>query len=84
MVEVNQFFCGLHYLAGLANQAEACLKIWESIIHKDQRVGSIVHRGYSNWESGVTRLIRTVCKSVQERGCERSGKIYLFCRLSKR
>ena len=78
MVEVNKLFCGLHYLVGLADQAEACLKIWESIIHKDRKVGSIAHGGYSNGESGVTRLIRTVCKSVQERGCEKSGKIVCF------
>ena len=78
VVEVNQFFCGLHYLVGLANQAEACLKIWESIIHKDRKVGSIAHGGYSNGDSGVTRLIRTVCKSFQERGCEKSGKIVCF------
>ena len=77
MVEVNQFFCGLHYLVGLVDQAEACLKIWESIIHKDRKVGSIAHRGYSNGESGVTRLIRTVGKSVHER-CEKSGKIVCF------
>ena len=77
MVEVNNFFIGLHYcLVGLDNQAEAWLKIWKSIIHKDRKVGSIGDRGYSNGESGVTRLIRTVCKSVQqEGGCEKSGKI---------
>ena len=69
MVEVNQFFCGLNYLVKLADQAKACLKIWESTIHKDRKVGSSAHGGYSNGESGVTRLIRTVCKSVQERGC---------------
>ena len=56
MVEVNQFFCGLHYLVGLDDQAEACLKIWESIIHKDKKVGSIADRGYSKGESSVTRL----------------------------
>ena len=78
LVEVNQFFCGLHYLVGLVDRAEACLKIWESIIHKDRKVGSIAHGGYSNGESGMTRLIRTVCKSVQERGCEKSGKIVCF------
>ena len=78
MVEVNQFFCGLHYFVGLADQAEVCVEIWESIIHKDRKVSSIAHGGYSNGESGVTRLIRTVCKSVQERGCEKSGKIVCF------
>ena len=45
MVEVNQFFCGLHYLVGLDDQAEACLKIWESIIHKDKKVGSTTDGG---------------------------------------
>ena len=78
MVEVNQFFCGLHYFVGLADQAEACLKIWESIIHNDRKVGSITHGGYSNGESGVTRLTRTVCKSVQERRCAKYGKIVCF------
>ena len=77
-LDVNQFFCGSHYLVGLVDQAELCLKIWESIIHKDRKVGSIAHGGYSNGESGVTRLIRTDCKSVQERGCEKSGKIVYF------
>ena len=65
MVEVDQFFCGLHYLVGLDDQAEAFLKIWESIIHKDKKVGSFADGGYSNGESRVTRLIKTVCKSVQ-------------------
>ena len=70
MVEVNQFFCGLHYLVELVNQAEACVKIWESIIHKDRKVDLSAHGGYSNGESGETRLMRTVCKSVKERGFE--------------
>ena len=37
MVEINQIFCGLQYLVGLDGQAEACLKIWESIIHKEKK-----------------------------------------------
>ena len=65
-------------LIELANQAEACLKIRESTIHKDRKVGSSTHGGYSNCESGVTRLVTTVWKSVQERGCEKSGKIVCF------
>ena len=64
IVEVNQFFCGLHYLVGLFDQAEACLKIWESIIHKDRKVGSIAHGGYSNGESLVTRLKKEDVKNL--------------------
>ena len=72
---VNDFFCDLHFLVGLADQAEACLKVWENIIFKGQNVGSLLHGGYSNGESGTLRLIRTVCKSVQHRGCEKSGRM---------
>ena len=28
---VNEFFCGLHYLVALADQAGACCKIWDSL-----------------------------------------------------
>ena len=41
-------------------------------------MGSVAHGVYSNGDTGVTRLIRTVCKSVQERGCKKSGKIVCF------
>ena len=78
MTKVNQFFCGLHYLVGLADQAEACLKVWEEMLYPGQKVGCLSHGGYSNGESGVTRLVRTVCKSVQERGCEKSGRFMSF------
>ena len=74
----NEFFCGLNFLVGLADQAETCLKVWENIIFKEQNVGSLLHGGYSNGESGALRLIRTVCKSVQHRGCEKSGRMVTF------
>ena len=63
----------LHYLVGLADQAY--LKVWERILFKGQKVGSLCQGGYSNGKSGVTRLIWTVCKSVQEQGCEKSGQV---------
>ena len=75
---VNEFFCGLHFIVGLADQAEACLKVWEGMVYGDERVGTLAHGGYSRGESGTTRLIRTVCKSVQERGCEKSGRMVSF------
>ena len=52
--------------------------MFERIIQKDQNMGSSTHGGYSNSESGVTRLIRTVWKSVQGKGCENTGKIACF------
>ena len=75
---VNEFFCGLHYLVALADQAEACCKIWDSLCWEDKKIGSLAHGGYSKGESGAYRLIQTVCKSVQERGCEKSGRMIHF------
>ena len=80
ILNVNEFYCGLHFLVGMADQAEACLKVWEGILFKDDNniVGSLKHGGDSNGESGTTRLIRTVCKAVQQRGCEKSGRMVSF------
>ena len=41
-------------------------------------LGSLKHGGYSNGESGTTRLILTVCKAMQQRGCEKSGGMVSF------
>ena len=76
--KVNEFFCGLHFLVGLADQAEACIKVWENILYNGENVGSLAHGGYSNGESGTFRLIRSVCKSVHYRGCEKSGRMVTF------
>ena len=76
--KLNEFFCGLHYVVGLADQAESCLKSYEKLVYADTLVGSLAHGGYSRGESGTLRLIRTLCKAVQERGCEKSGRMVDF------
>ena len=38
----------------------------------------MAHGGYSKGESGTYRLVRTLCKAVQERGCEKSGRMVQF------
>ena len=78
MVVVNQFSCGLHYLVGLADQAEACLKIWKSIIHKDQKVGSIAHGGYSNGKSGVTRLIKLFINQFKKEDMKNLVRLFVL------
>ena len=78
MSQVNEYFCALHFLVGLADQAEACCKIWDTLCFGDNKVGSLANGGYTKGESGVYRLIRTVCKSVQERGCEKLGRMMQF------
>ncbi|MCH2377670.1 MAG: hypothetical protein MK231_04815, partial [Pelagibacterales bacterium] len=79
MKSINNYFCGLHYMVGLADQSEGTLKVFEKLLYDEKLVGSLAHGGYSNGgESGTLRLIRTLCKAVQERGCEKSGRMVEF------
>ena len=78
--KINQFFCGLHFLVALADQADTSLKIWENLCFPDGKVGSKQFSNYqkasNNGESGTTRTVRTSCKLVQStQGCEKSGKM---------
>ena len=75
-LNVHQYFCGLHFLVALTDTSEACLKLWEGTVFQDPKeVGALSHGSYSNGESGPLRLIRTICKLVQERRCEKSGRM---------
>ncbi len=63
IIRMNNFFCGLHYLVGLADSAEETIKLWESTIEENG----------NNNVSGTQRLIRTSCKAFHSRGSEQSG-----------
>ena len=64
------------YAAGLADQAEAALKVWDDALYEGEAVGSVSHGEYS--ASSTLRLVRTVCKAVQEGGCEKLGRPVQF------
>ena len=64
LTRMNNFFCGLHFLIGLANAAEETLKVWESTVED---------RDTEQKSSGTQRLIRTACKAFQHRGSEQAG-----------
>ncbi|XP_033114519.1 uncharacterized protein LOC117114998 [Anneissia japonica] len=80
VVKLDNYFCGLHFLVGLADQADASLCVWERLVLGDEKRGAerLVSLNVKSGESGAVRLIRTVCKSVQERACEKSGKPVQF------
>ena len=81
---VNDFYCGLHFLVALGDQAEASLKIWESFLTEDvSKLRSLAHGGYSVGDSGTLRLVKSACKSVSERGCEKSGRMVHFATFLK-
>ncbi|VDI03270.1 Hypothetical predicted protein [Mytilus galloprovincialis] len=65
---------------GLSEQANKTLSLWESLVHSGEKVGApTLPGGYSiPGESGTTRLVRTVCKAVQDRRWEKAGKPLQF------
>ena len=69
MTRMNNFFCGLHYLVGVAECTEEVIKIWEaSVTESTETFGS----------SGTQRLIRTACKALHHRGSQQCGSSSLF------
>ena len=80
MKTINSLFCGLHYVVGLGDQAESALKVFDKLLYEDMRIGSLADggAGFTNGESGTLRLIRTLCKAVEEHGCEKSGRMVDF------
>jgi len=68
MICMNNFFCGLHFVVGLADTAEEVLKKWESQSLSTNIPGS----------SGTQRLVRTACKVFRHKGSQQSGCSTLF------
>ena len=69
---MNNFFCGLHFVVGLADSAEEVLKVWEA--HQQSNDEDI----FTSPSSGTQRLVRTSCKAFHHRGSEQCGTSVLF------
>ena len=63
LTQMNNFFWGLHFLVGLADCAEATVKLWEATYELPA----------SEQSSGTQRLIRTACKAFHARGSQQAG-----------
>ena len=68
LTRMNNFFCGLHFLVGLADTAEETVKLWEAHSTSKEVSGS----------SGTQRLVRTACKAFHHRGSQQCGSSTLF------
>ena len=71
---LNNFFCGLHLLVGMADTASSTLLQWE-LTHFEETIGAatlLVHN-IKKSESGITCLVRTACKALSKHGSEQSG-----------
>ncbi len=69
MTNMNNFFCGLHFLIALADSAEASVKIWET-----QNLDGAPPTS----TSGTQTLVRTSCKAFHHKGSQQCGSSTLF------
>ena len=68
IMRMNNFFCGLHYVVGLAECTDESLKLWEAASETMSAQSS----------SGTQRLVRTACKAFHHRGSQKAGSSALF------
>ena len=79
MMRLNTFFCGLHYIVGLADQASKTLKEWEEVHFGTEKYGATeVPRVFESKESRVIRLIRTATDAFEKHGNEQAGCVADF------
>eukprot|EP00117_Sycon_ciliatum_P022674 scpid18081/ scgid19491/ len=69
---VNNFYCGLHFIVGLAEQAQETMRAWEKAEYASG-VGAAAVGGFTTGEPGPVRLVRTVCKALEAHCNEQSG-----------
>ena len=69
MTCMNNFFCGLHYLVGLAECSDKTISFWES---------SSCDNKLSSGSSAAQRLIRSACKAFHHKGSQQCGTSTLF------
>ena len=66
--EMTNFFCKMHIVVNFATESDKCLKLFETNIAEGRNPFA-----KSGGESGTARLVRTTCKALTSRGCDRSG-----------
>ena len=69
---LNNFFCGMHVLVGMADTTSSTLLQWENT-HFEAPIGAATIIAASKSESGIVRLVRTTCKAMCRHGSEQSG-----------
>ena len=69
---LNNFFCGMHVLVGMADTTSSTLLQWENT-HFEAPIGAATIIAASKSESGIVRLVRTTCNAMCRHGSEQSG-----------
>ena len=76
LIQMNNFFCGLHLLVSMAETISASFKKFEDIHTEGKIVGAPTLPGLriqTGGESGTVRLVRTMCKAFAKGADEKSG-----------
>ena len=72
---LNNFFCGLHLIVGMADTTASVLCQWEATMVTSTIGSGVIAR---KSEAGTVRLVRTACKALCKHGCEQSGVYQAF------
>ena len=77
--KMKNFFCGMHFMIAMADQADKTLKEWEKLQFDGEKVGTAAMPAIATGsESGTIRLVRTVCKAMEKHGSEQVGCTFPF------
>ncbi|VDI44798.1 E1A/CREB-binding protein [Mytilus galloprovincialis] len=81
IIDIHDFYCGLHLLTNFADYSNKSLKKFEEI-STAEKIGMKTLSQFSNWgtrsESAAQRLIRSCCNLLQIHGCETAGRPQQF------
>ena len=85
LASLNNFFCGMHVIVGMADIASSTLLQWETSHFQSSGAEANQHgpQFVKKSESGTVRLIRTVCKALSKHGSEQSGVYQPFSNFLK-
>ena len=74
LTTMNNYFCGLHYIFGLADQAQERLKKWEEVHFEGKAFGATeLPRAFDTTESRVIRMLCTTANAFEKHGNEQAG-----------
>ena len=86
LARLNNFFCGMHFMVAMADQANDTLLQIEKVLSEgigNLGASKISPSFCSSKESGTVRMIRTVCNAVQKHGSQRAGAYIYFAQFLK-
>ena len=79
LTHLNSFKCHLHFLVGMADEANVALRKFERLASNvTQEEWRKTARIVQDSESGTARTVRTVCKAFQRQGSEEAGVMSQF------